>query len=140
MPGCLSGQKLALLSKPEVLARQPVGIHFAWLLVWRTQRNQITTFVLNIRARRMKTAMLSGQEADDEKLSWRVDAEVRLKLEELRHSETAHSSALQVNSTFSIVQSRWFNSRNCDIFGPCRAVLTLPASASTLLLVCSICD
>ena len=45
---------------------------------------------------RMKAAMLSGQEADDEKLSWRVDAEVRLRLEEVRREETARSAALQV--------------------------------------------
>jgi hypothetical protein len=44
----------------------------------------------------MKAAMLSGQEADDEKLSWRVDAEVRLRLEEVRREETARSAALQV--------------------------------------------
>jgi hypothetical protein len=46
----------------------------------------------------MKAAMLSGQEADDEKLSWRVDAEVRLRLEEVRREETARSAALQVTS------------------------------------------
>lgn len=42
--------------------------------------------------------MLSGQEADDEKLSWRVDAEVRLRLEEVRREETARSAALQVTA------------------------------------------
>lgn len=44
----------------------------------------------------MKAAMLTGQDAEEEKLSWRVDAEVRLRLDELRQSETARSSALQV--------------------------------------------
>lgn len=47
----------------------------------------------------MKAAMLSGQEADDEKLSWRVDAEVRLRLEEVRREETARSAALQVTAS-----------------------------------------
>lgn len=40
--------------------------------------------------------MLTGQEAEDEKLSWRVDAEVRLRLDELRQQESARSAALQV--------------------------------------------
>lgn len=44
----------------------------------------------------MKAAMLTGQEAEDEKLSWRVDAEVRLRLDEVRQQETARSAALQV--------------------------------------------
>ena len=44
--------------------------------------------------RRMKQQMLDGQDTDDDKLAWRVEAELKLRLDELRRTEVAASAAL----------------------------------------------
>lgn len=43
---------------------------------------------------RMKQQMLEGQDTDDDKLAWRVEAELRLRLDELRRTEGASSAQL----------------------------------------------
>ena len=43
---------------------------------------------------RMKQQLLEGQDTDDDKLAWRVEAELRLRLDELRLSEGAAAAEL----------------------------------------------
>ncbi len=38
--------------------------------------------------------MLDGQDTDDDKLAWRVEAELKLRLDDLRRTEGAASAAL----------------------------------------------
>ena len=42
----------------------------------------------------MKQQMLDGQETDDDKLAWRLEAELKLRLDELRRTEGAAAAAL----------------------------------------------
>lgn len=61
---------------------------------------------------RMKQQMLEGQDTDDDKLAWRVEAELRLRLDELRRTEGASSAQLaseitqlQVSTGFNCVKA-----------------------------------
>lgn len=47
----------------------------------------------------MKQQMLEGQDTDDDKLAWRVEAELRLRLDELRRTEGASSAQLESEVT-----------------------------------------
>lgn len=42
----------------------------------------------------MKQQLLEGQDTDDDKLAWRVEAELRLRLDELRRTEGAAAAQL----------------------------------------------
>lgn len=46
----------------------------------------------------MKAAMVGGQEAEDDRLSWRVEAEVKLRLEGAAEQQAALSAALSVRT------------------------------------------
>ena len=52
----------------------------------------------------MKQQLLDGQDTEDDKLAWRVEAELRLRLDELRRTEGA--AAAELAAQLAQVQAR----------------------------------
>ena len=55
--------------------------------------------------RRMKQQLLDGQDTDDDKLAWRLEAELKLRLDELRRTEGAAAAALAAQLETAQVRS-----------------------------------
>jgi hypothetical protein len=53
----------------------------------------------------MKQQMLEGQDTDDDKLAWRLEAELKLRLDELRRTEGAAAAALTAQLEATQVRS-----------------------------------